>query len=227
MRYCPDLKGNKDSGLSRDVPMTVTRRDIFGLLALSGAATIAPSVLKAAAGEAEVGDNGLFTQDWFLETFFELADDHAELAANNKNLAILFEQRGCPYCRELHRVNFARKEIRSYLKKHFGVIQLDLWGSRSVTDFDGQKLEERALAQKSRVVFTPTMLFFPRDVNSVKGKSIADAEIFRMPGYFKPFHFISMLEYVNDGHYSTENFQRFLQARFKKLKEQGIDPDVW
>lgn len=207
--------------------MTVTRRDICGLLALSGAATIAPSVLKAAGGEAKVGDNGLFTQDWLLETFFELAEDHAELAANNKNLAILFEQRGCPYCRELHRVNFARKEIISYLKKHFGVLQLDLWGSRSVTDFDGQKLEERALAQKSRVVFTPTMIFFPKDANSVKGKSIADAEIFRMPGYFKPFHFISMLEFVNDGHYHTENFQRFLQARFAKLKEQGIDPDVW
>ena len=207
--------------------MTVTRRDICGLLALSGAATIAPAVLKAAGGEAEVGDNGLFTQDWFLETFFELADDHAELAANNKNLAILFEQRGCPYCRELHRVNFARKEILSYLNKHFGVIQLDLWGSRSVTDFDGQKLEERTLAQKARVVFTPTMLFFPRDVNSVKGKSIADAEIFRMPGYFKPFHFMSTLEYVNEGHYRTTNFQRYVQAKFRMLKEQGKDPDIW
>jgi thioredoxin-related protein len=207
--------------------MTVTRRDIFGLLAISGAATIAPSALKAAGGDAEVGDNGLFTQEWFLETFFDLADDHAELAAKNKNLAILFEQRGCPYCRELHRVNFARKEIRSYLDKHFGVIQLDLWGSRSVTDFDGKNLEERALAQKGQVIFTPTMLFFPRDENGVKGKSIANASIFRMPGYFKPFHFISMLEYVNDGHYRNENFQRFLQARFKTLKAKGIDPDIW
>lgn len=207
--------------------MTFTRRDVCGLLALSGAASVAPSVLNAAGGETAVGDNGLFAQDWFLESFFDLSDDHAELAAKNKNLAILFEQRGCPYCRELHRVNFARKEILSYLNKHFGVLQIDLWGSRSVTGFDGQKLEERAFAQKSRVVFTPTMVFFPRDASGVKGKSIADAEIFRMPGYFKPFHFISMLEFVNEGHYRTENFQRFLQGRFAKLKEQGINPDIW
>ncbi len=207
--------------------MTISRRDIFGLLALSGASTIAPSVLKAAGGEARVGDNGLFTQDWFLESFLDLGDDHEEMAGRGQNLAILFEQRGCPYCRELHRVNFAREEIRTYLLKHFSVIQIDLWGSRAVTDFDGQQLEERALAQKWRVIFTPTMVFFPKDPESVKGKSGGDAEIFRMPGYFKPFHFISMLEYVNDGHYRTENFQRFLQGRFAKLKAQGIDPDVW
>lgn len=207
--------------------MTLTRRDIFGLLAVSGAATISPSVLNAAITEPKVGDNGLFTQDWLLETFFELSDDHAELASDNKNLAILFEQRGCPYCRQMHKVNFAREEILSYLNKNFGVIQLDLWGSRSVTDFDGQQVEERALAEKWRVIFTPTMVFFPRDAKSLKGKSGAEAEIFRMPGYFKPYQFISMLEYINDGDYRTTNFQRYMRARFAKLKEQGISPDAW
>lgn len=209
--------------------MISNRREVLSMLALTGASTVLPSQMARAAGggEAKVADTGLFTQDWFMETFFELADEHEELSGRGKNLAILFEQRGCPYCRELHRVNFAREEIRSYLLKHFGVIQIDLWGSREVTDFDGKKYEERALAQKWGVVFTPTMLFFPREPDAVKGKSGRDAQIFKMPGYFKPFHFISMLEYVNDGHYKTENFQRFLQGRFAKLKEQGIEPDVW
>lgn len=208
--------------------MTINRRDILGLLALSGASTALPTLLRAAqTSEVNVGDNGLFTQDWFLESFFNLADDLEEMAGRGKSLAIIFEQRGCPYCRELHRVNFARDEIRSYLLKHFAVLQFDLWGSRAVTDFDGEELEERALAQKWRVIFTPTMVFFPKDAENVKGKSGADAAIFKMPGYFKPFHFISMLEYVNEDHYKTENFQRFLQGRFAKLKEKGIDPDVW
>ena len=207
--------------------MRINRRTaLTGIASMGAMAAIGSSGLHAAEG-AEVGDNGLFTQDWFLETFFDLADDHAELAAQNKNLAILFEQRGCPYCRELHKVNFAHKEILAYLEKHYGVLQLDLWGSRSVTDFDGEDLEERAFAQKGRVIFTPTMLFFPRDVDGVKGKRVADAEVFRMPGYFKPFHFMSTLEYVNEGHYRTTNFQRYVQGRFQKLKEQGKDPDIW
>lgn len=208
--------------------MPVSRRDILALLGVSGVTAAMPIIASAAeSGEVKTADSGLFTQDWFLETFFELPDDHAEMAGSGKNLAIIFEQRGCPYCRELHRVNFAREEIRSYLLKHFGVIQLDLWGSREVTDFDGEKLEERALAQKWRVLFTPTMVFFPREPEKVKGKSGRDVQVFRMPGYFKPFQFISMLEYVNDGHYATENFQRFLRAKSKELKEQGINPDAW
>ena len=208
--------------------MNPTRREFLELAALAGAALGAPGIARAADGEnPPVGDDGLFTQDWFLESFLELADEHEELSGRGTNLAILFEQRGCPYCRELHRVNFARKEILEYLQNHFAVLQLDLWGSRAVTDFDGEELEERALAQKWLVVFTPTMVFFPRELEDVKSKSGKEAEIFRMPGYFKPFHFISMLEYVNDGHYKTENFQRFLQGRFAKLRAKGIDPDVW
>lgn len=48
-----------------------------------------------------------------------------------------------------------------------------------------------------------------------------------MPGYFKPFHFISMLEYIHEGHYASQDFQRYLQQRFVELKAKGIEPDVW
>lgn len=210
--------------------MATTRRELLKVLTAAGATAAAASrsqVMAATGNNPPVADNGLFTQGWFLESFLDLADEHEELSGRGKRLAILFEQRGCPYCRELHRVNFARPEIVSYLQNNYGVLQLDLWGSRSVTDFDGEELEERKLAQKWRVVFTPTMMFFPMDPTDVKGKSGAEAAIFQMPGYFKPFHFISMLEYVHDEHYKKEEFQRYLQGRFADLKAKGIDPDVW
>lgn len=207
--------------------MKLNRRTaLTGLAAASAMAVLGLTRLQAAKPPV-MGDNGLHIQDWFLESFLELGDDLEELAGQNKHLAVIFEQRACPYCRELHRVNFAREEIVSYMKEHFGVVQLDLWGSRAVTDFDGKEMEERALALRWRAIFTPTMVFFPKDVALVKGKKGVDAEIFRMPGYFKPFHFMSMLEFVNEGHYRTSNFQRYLQDKFAALKKQGIDPDVW
>ena len=53
------------------------------------------------------------------------------------------------------------------------------------------------------------------------------AEVIRMPGYFKPFHFVSMFEYVSDDHYNDgEGFQRFLQERFDKLEAEGKKPDL-
>ena len=207
--------------------MNFSRRTALTGLVASGAMAALGSHRVRAAKTQEVGGNGLHIQDWFLETFLDLNDDHAELAAQNKHLAVIFEQRGCPYCRELHEVNFARDEIVSYMKKHFGVIQIDLWGSRAVTDFDGKELEERALALRWRAIFTPTMVFFPKETALVKGKKGVDSEIFRMPGYFKPFHFMSVLEFVNEGHYRTKQFQSYLQDKFAELRKNGIDPDVW
>lgn len=207
--------------------MKFSRRSALAGLVATGAIAALGSPRLQAAKTPEVGDNGLHVQDWFLESFLDLGDDHSELAGQNKHLAILFEQRGCPYCRELHRVNFAREEIVTYLKEHYGVLQLDLWGSRAVTDFDGKELEERALSLRWRAIFTPTMVFFPRDPELVKGKKGVDSEIFRMPGYFKPYQFLSALEFVNEGHYRNTQFPRYLQAKFKELRKKGIEPDAW
>ena len=52
--------------------MTIRRRDVLGLLAASASAAGMPSFTHAATSESDpaVADSGLFTQDWFLESFF-------------------------------------------------------------------------------------------------------------------------------------------------------------
>ncbi len=193
------------------------------------AAGISLTTINAFGSESDVpvNDDGLFHQNWFLESFLDLSEDLSSAADNGKHLVILFEQKGCPYCRELHRVNFANEKIVEFAKKNFDFLQLNLWGSRKVTDFDGTEMEERHLAQKWKVVFTPTIIFFPTDINKVKGKSGHQVEVARMPGYMKPFHFISMLEYVEGEHYNSQIFQRFLQDKFKRLQSEGKTPSVW
>jgi len=177
------------------------------------------------AGHAEIGDDGLHKQPWLLDTFLEMGDDLQSAADNNRHLMVLFEQQGCPYCRELHNVNFARSEISDYIQAHFDVIQLNMFGSREVLDFDGEALEERALADKWAVNFNPTTIIFHRD--NAGAASLAAAETFRMPGYLKPFHYFSSLEYVETGDFKNQSFQRYLQDKFEDLREKGVDPDVW
>lgn len=180
-------------------------------------------VHSGAALAASLGDDGLHKQPWFLDSFLTLADDVEEAAAEGKRLAIFFEQKGCPYCKEMHDVNLARDEISSFIQENFLVVQLDLWGSREVTDLDGEALEERALARKWHVNFTPTIVFFGTEDEISTGKT----EVARMPGYFKPFHFMSMFEFVQTGSYANQGFQRFLQSKFEDFKKKGLDPDVW
>jgi thioredoxin-related protein len=206
----------------------LTRRQFStGALGLGGAMALAGQARAAGGGEIEPGAGGLYTQPWFLESFLELPDDLAEAAGKGKHFAVIWEQKGCPYCRETHRVNFADERISTYIRANFELLQLDLWGSRKVTDFDGKEMEERELARRWNVVFTPTIVFFPADPAAVQGKDGRQAEVVRMPGYFRPFHFLTMFEYVRGRKYEDLAFQKFLQQKFAELQAKGISPDVW
>ncbi len=205
----------------------ITRRNLLKNTAISTTAlsTLFTSTSTSiSATDVAIGDNGLHIQDWFLDSFFDLKEDRADAAAEGKSLVVLFEQRGCPYCAEMHRVNFARKEITDYIKKNFVVVQVDLWGSREMTDFDGSQLPEKKLARKWRVNFTPTVVFIKPGTEKAEP---FEMEVARIPGYFKPFHFLSMFEFVAEKKYDEMPFQRYLQTKFKALEEKGIKPDVW
>ena len=190
---------------------------------LLAAAFLAALALPAQA--QEISDDGLHIQPWFYDGFLEMGADLEDAASDGKGLIVIFEQRGCPYCRELHEVNFEIPEIREYQAENFYTVQLNLWGDRIVTDFDGEELSEKALAQKWLVNFTPTVIFFSPD--SVGAASEDVAESFRMPGYFKPFHYGSALEYLTSGAYRDTGFQRFTRARFVRFEEEGKDPSLW
>jgi thioredoxin-related protein len=168
--------------------------------------------------EPPTSDDGLYTQPWFKhDSFLELKDDLAEAHGKGKRLAILWEQRGCPYCREMHRVNFAKPAITEFIKANFDIIQLNMWGDREVVDTDGETLTEKQLARKWRVQFTPTTVFLGEE----------GTEVFRMPGYFKPFHFIGIYRYVAAKGYEDEGFQRWLQNLADKMETEGKSIDLW
>ena len=163
---------------------------------------------RALAG-AELGDDGLYKQDWFLDSFLILEEDLADAAAAGKRFAVMWELEGCPYCRETHLVNFADPEIEAFIRENFDVLQLNLLGSRAVTDFDGEELEEREMAAKHGVRFTPTIQFYPATSEEVDGTGQL-AEVARMPGYFKPDHFLAMFRFVATNSYESMSFKEFL-----------------
>ncbi len=172
-------------------------------------------------------EGGGLTQAWFLESFLEFNDDLAEATAKGKRFAILWEQDGCPYCRETHMVNFAIPEIRAYIQANFEIVQLDIWGGRATKDFDGETLTEKQLAKRSRVRFTPTIQFFPPSTDAAAGKIGANAEVVRMPGYFRPFHFLSMFEFVREEAYAREDFRSFLNKKTAAIKAAGKSIPSW
>jgi thioredoxin-related protein len=165
---------------------------------------------------AVMTDDGYYREDWFLDSFLELADDIKSAAASGKGLATMWEQRGCPYCRETHLVNFAQKEIETYIRGHFEVLALNLHGSRVVTDFDGKQLGEKQLAARYGVRGTPTIQFFPDRPGEIAGlaaKPPREREVTRIQGYLAPRDFMRMFGYVGDHAYERGTLRDYLRRQ--------------
>lgn len=165
-----------------------------------------------ARAEAVLTDDGLYRQPWFLESFLELADDLAGASEKHKRFAIMWELRGCPYCKETHLVNFAKPEIETFIKDHFDILQLNIIGSREVTDFDGEKLSEKRMAEKYGVRFTPTFQFFPAGVSGLAQKKPREREVARGQGYLEPQHFLALFRFVAERAYEKGSLRDYLKA---------------
>jgi thioredoxin-related protein len=198
------------------------------LSVMLGTAAGAVSLQKKLLPAIEASEDGMYHQPWFHESFLDLKEDLLETKKAGKRLAIMFEQRGCPYCRETHQVNLRRPEIVNYLKKNFNIIQMDIWGSREVTDFDGEKMPEKKFARKYGVQFTPTIIFLPDNLEKTKAKHPRDREAFRLFGYWKPFHFLNSFVYIKSNGYKKQpNFQRWLSEHADELRKRGKEVKIW
>ncbi|MCB1505212.1 MAG: thioredoxin family protein [Hyphomicrobiaceae bacterium] len=202
--------------------------------ALTLAMLVAPGTARAAdapplppaigadepAAEPAKGDDGIYHQKWFVQSFFDLREDFAEAKAQGKRLAIIFEQRGCIYCVKMHTEVLKKRYINDYVRENFAVIQFDMWGSREVTDFDGQKMPEKKLAERWGIMFTPTVIFFKEDIDDLKGQWGQPLEVTRMNLGIGPGTFYDMFSWIRAKVYEKDrNFQRFHLERFAEREK--------
>jgi len=192
-----------------------------GLVKTAMAAAVV-AVLASPSGAAdmivpELGDDGMYHHSWFLDSFLDLKEDLAESIDQNKRLVIFVEQKGCIYCEKVQKEVLADKKINDYVRENFNVIQLNLWGDREVTDFDGEVMAEKKLARRWGVIFTPTIIFLPDNLAAVEGKTGKEAEVVRMPGAFGKITFRALFEWVKGKRYETgEHFQKYIIEMMSK-----------
>lgn len=126
---------------------------------------------------------------------------------------VLFEQKDCPNCDELHMDVFTRDATLEQLKR-FAIYQVDMWSPEALVTPSGEKTSAREWARKLDIKYAPSMVFFDAD-----GK-----EVFRAEAYLKSFHVQSVLDYVASGAYLKEpEFQRYIEGRADKLRAKGVE----
>jgi thioredoxin-related protein len=189
--------------------VNISRRNVL-LGASAAGAALAVGPVRAM---PVMTDDGYYKESWFIESFLELADDHAAAKAKGKRFAVMWELKGCPYCKETHYVNFARPDISQFVQANFEILALNVIGSRKVTDFDGEELSEKQLAAKYGVKFTPTIQFFPTSLDGIKDLTPSQREVIRIPGYLRPDDFLDVFRFVQQRDAGAKTFREFLKSR--------------
>ena len=81
-----------------------------------------------------------------------------------------------------------------------------------MTDFDGEKLPEKRLAEKYGVRFTPTFQFFPDSGAGLARKKPREREVARAQGYLEPQHFLALFRFVSERAYEKGSLRDYLKA---------------
>lgn len=163
----------------------------------------APGAAEKPAAAAQAGAHAIDIPGWFKESFLDFPEEAKEAARHKKRLFLYFGQDGCPYCKELMQVNFARKDIAEKTRSHYEAIALNIWGDREVVWFDGKARTEKDLAALLKVQFTPTVLLLDEH----------GAVALRMNGYYPPHKFDAALDYVSGRRENELPFSEFLKSR--------------
>lgn len=170
---------------------------------------------------AELGDDGLHKTAWFRDTFKDIQEDFAEAEAEGKRLLLIVEQRGCLYCRDMHENTFTDPRVEAMLTDKYFPVQINLHGDTEVIDADGSSLSEKEATRRWGVLFTPTMIFFPTELDDTKAAGAQAIAI--MPGAFSAGTTLDLLTWVAEERYldqSEEDFQRY-HARMIRERDDG------
>ena len=184
-------------------------------------ALLAAFLIALPVAAAELGDDGLHKPEWFRDTFKDLQEDFAEAQAEGKRVLIIVEQRGCSYCKEMHEKTFPDERVKALLENDYFPIQINLHGDIEIIDTDGEELTEKAATRKWGVLFTPTMILMPPEIDS--SKSAASQAVAVMPGAFSAGTTLDLLTWVKEERYldqSEEDFQRY-HARMIQERDDG------
>lgn len=148
----------------------------------------------------------------FMQPPYKLA-----IKGARKPLLVLFEQKECPACDEMHGEAFRRPGSRELLNR-FDIAVVDIWSDEILQTTTGERLSAKEWARQLKIQHAPSMVFF-----NTMGK-----EVFRTEAYLRPFHIQSALDYVSSGAYREQKeFQRFVQSRADAMREQGLEVDIW
>jgi thioredoxin-related protein len=132
-------------------------------------------------------------------------------------LAVFFEEPNCQTCDKFYQNLMPLKTTQNYLAQ-MQVVRFDALSSEKLITPAGKKTTAAKWYENLKLTYKPAIVFFDK-----KGQ-----EIIRIDAFFKAYHTHGVMTYVLSGAYKNQpNFQRYLEDKSDKLREQGTTVDIW
>ncbi len=134
-----------------------------------------------------------------------------------KYLAVFFEEPNCKSCDHFHQELMPLKETQDHLSQ-MQVVRFNALSDEKLITPSGKRTTAKDWYDELNLTYKPAIVFFDK----------TGEEIIRRDAFFKAYHTHGIMTYVLSGSYKTQsNFQRYLEDKSDKLREQGITVDLW
>lgn len=188
------------------------RKILFLVFALFAITSIASAEGKIVGGKMHE------IPSWFKQSFYDINEDVAEAKENNKHYMLFMDLEGCPYCTKMLNENFiAENGNKEFIQKYFDVVNINVKGSVEIVWDEDTTITEKDLAEKLKIQYSPTILFFNHDKEVVV----------RVNGYRNPAKFKNILEYVQGKHYENMSLTEYVNKIDNKSLYTLKDNDMF
>ena len=135
--------------------------------------------------------------------FLPLGDAWQAAARNNKPILLYFGRYGCTTCRKMHAEVFSDSELQQRYQADFVLAYVDTESGSRITLANGERTTEMMFAARSRIVGTPTFIFFSPEQQALFKKAG-----FQSIEQMKRYH-----EYITGDHYRDEPLDAWLATQ--------------
>lgn len=134
--------------------------------------------------------------------FLPLTDAARQASAENKPMLLYFGRYGCTTCRKMHAEVFSDAAVSKKYNNEFVLAYVDTESGSRIRLSNGETTTEMQFAARSRIVGTPTFIYF----------SPEQKPLFKKAGFQSIEQMKHYVDFVAQGHYRAMSLQDYLAS---------------
>jgi thioredoxin-related protein len=137
---------------------------------------------------------------------FVVYDEGLRLAREqSKPVFLYFGRFGCGWCDKTNREAFSDPRVKARYTANYILVYVDAESGKRLTLPSGERITERELGVRLRVMATPMFVYLKPD----------GSEIFHIPGIQSASDLLLYDRFVSEGHYQRESIREFLARELR------------